>query len=526
MSLIAIQPIDIANMFNLLFPLLLCVQFAHSLPQTYDAIVHCLDESGVPQDYPGSSNFTADIIPYNLRLNYTPIAVAVPSTVPQVQGAVLCAVNLGVKVNPKSGGHSYASHSLGGEDGHLVVDLKYFTETSVDPVTNIATVGPGARLGNVALSLFEQGERAMAHGICPGVGIGGHVLHGGQGYGSHTYGLLLDFLIEADIVLADGSLVTTSETQNPELFWALRGAGMSFGIVTSLKFRTIPAPPQNILFYYPYSWNQTQARAGWDAWQAYCGGETTPVIPLEMNVRWVINNDTEGRLLFLLEGAYHGSEEDFLDAIGPLLDELAKIGGFEEDVRGVGTHELGWLDALLYANSNGLFSNWDNNQTLETPLNYTAHATFFAKSLMTSNLSPAGVDAWIDRLYATGPTSPTGWYFIIAAQGGPTSYVPTIPQDATSYAHRSSIYEWQLVAQTTTPPFDDAGITWLNPFISDIEAAESNVTLGMYYNYADPTLSKEEAHERYWLEHYGRLKGIKESVDPGLVFLNPQTVGN
>ncbi|KAF8853592.1 FAD-binding domain-containing protein [Acephala macrosclerotiorum] len=511
-------------MFNLLIPFLFN-QLANGAPQSYTSIVHCLSESNVPQDYPGSSNFTADIIPYNLRLNYTPIAVAVPTTVEEVQAAVLCASKLGVKVNPKSGGHSYASHSLGGEDGHFVVDLKYFTDVVVDE-DEVATVGPGARLGNVALSLFEQGERAMAHGICPGVGIGGHVLHGGQGYGSHTYGLLLDFLIEAEIVLANGSVVTTSETENSDLFWALRGAGMSFGIVTSLKFRTIPAPPQNVLFYYPYSWNQSQARAGWDAWQSYCGGETGPVIPLEMNVRWVIVNDTDGRLLFLLEGAYHGSEEGFLTAIQPLLDALADIGGLEADVRGVGTHSLGWLDALLYANSNGLFSNWDNNQTLETPLNYTAHATFFAKSLMTSNLSPAGVDAWINRLYATGPTSPTGWYFIIAAQGGPTSYVPTVPADSTSYAHRSSIYEWQLVAQTSTPPFDDAGITWLNPFISDIEAAESNLTLGMYYNYADPTLSKDEAHERYWLEHYGRLKEIKEGVDPGLLFLNPQTVGN
>lgn len=119
-----------------------------------------------------------------------------------------------------------------------------------------------------------------------------------------------------------------------------------------------------------------------------------------------------------------------------------------------------------------------------------------------------------------------GWYFIVAAQGGPTSYVPTIPSSSTSYAHRDSIYEWQLVAQAVAPPFDEAGITWLNPFVSDIEAAESNLTLGMYYNYADPTLSKEEAHERYWLQHYGRLAEIKKRVDPNLVFLNPQTVGN
>jgi FAD/FMN-containing dehydrogenase len=152
----------------LLSVFLLGAQFVYCAPQSYSSIIKCLDESNVPQDYPGTSNFTQDIIPYNLRLNYTPIAVAVPSTVSQVQAAVKCAAKLGVKVNPKSGGHSYAAHSLGGEDGHFVVDLKYFSGVSVDAVSQVATVGPGARLGNVALALFEQGERALAHGICPG----------------------------------------------------------------------------------------------------------------------------------------------------------------------------------------------------------------------------------------------------------------------------------------------------------------------------------------------------------------------
>lgn len=137
-------------------------------PQVYDKIVQCLTSADVPQSYPGTSDFAQLIIPVNLRLNFTPTALALPRTVPQVQSAVKCAAKLGVKVNPRSGGHSYASHSIGGEDGHFVVDLKYLRDTSVDSKTNFATVGPGARLGNVALALFNQGGRAMSHGICPG----------------------------------------------------------------------------------------------------------------------------------------------------------------------------------------------------------------------------------------------------------------------------------------------------------------------------------------------------------------------
>lgn len=131
-------------------------------------ITDCLDNAKVPQALPGSTNFTQAIRPFNLRLPFTPVAVAVPSTVSQVQAAVSCGTALGITISPKSGGHSYASHGIGGEDGHLMVDLKYFNTISLDKETGIATIGPGARLGNVAQELYDQGEAAISHGTCPG----------------------------------------------------------------------------------------------------------------------------------------------------------------------------------------------------------------------------------------------------------------------------------------------------------------------------------------------------------------------
>ena len=152
---------------SLVIIFLFCSLVLSCTAPTYETIVDCLQNADVPQDFPGTDDFTQHIIPYNLRLNFTPIALAVPRTVPQVQSAVRCAAKLGIKVNPRSGGHSYASHSIGGEDGHLVIDLKYFRETVVDLSTKVATVGPGARLGNVALDLFAQGGRALPYGLCP-----------------------------------------------------------------------------------------------------------------------------------------------------------------------------------------------------------------------------------------------------------------------------------------------------------------------------------------------------------------------
>lgn len=131
-------------------------------------ITDCLDTSHVPQYKSGGTNFTQSIKPFNLRLPFTPVAVAVPTTVAQVQAAVACGVKLGITISPKSGGHSYASHGLGGENGHLMIDLKYWNNVTLSNTTGIATVGPGSRLGNVAQALYTQGKAAISHGTCPG----------------------------------------------------------------------------------------------------------------------------------------------------------------------------------------------------------------------------------------------------------------------------------------------------------------------------------------------------------------------
>lgn len=128
----------------------------------------CLTTSNVSQVLTSDSKWAKAIAPFNLRLPFTPVAVAVPSTVAQVQAAVACGASAGVKVSAKSGGHSYASHGLGGEDGHLMVDMKLFNNVTVENSTGIATVGVGGRLGNIALALFNSSERAFSHGTCPG----------------------------------------------------------------------------------------------------------------------------------------------------------------------------------------------------------------------------------------------------------------------------------------------------------------------------------------------------------------------
>lgn len=133
------------------------------LPTVYT----CLDDEGVPQLDPDSDLFSSAIEPFNLRLQFTPVALALPTAVSQVQTAVLCAINNNVTVSAKCGGHSYASHGLGGEDGHLVIDMQNFNTTYVDLGSGIATVGSGLRTGDIAVALYNHGQRAISHGTCP-----------------------------------------------------------------------------------------------------------------------------------------------------------------------------------------------------------------------------------------------------------------------------------------------------------------------------------------------------------------------
>lgn len=133
-----------------------------------DILTECLTQSSVPWNTRGSYDWKLDAAPYNLRLNFTPVAIAVPTTIKHIQDAVACASKIGIKANAKCGGHSYGSFGLGGEDGHLTIEMDRMNKVVLDNITGIAAVEGGSRLGHVAFELYNQGKRAFSHGTCPG----------------------------------------------------------------------------------------------------------------------------------------------------------------------------------------------------------------------------------------------------------------------------------------------------------------------------------------------------------------------
>ncbi|KAK4238053.1 hypothetical protein C8A03DRAFT_33954 [Achaetomium macrosporum] len=238
---------------------------ASTLQECIEAVSHGRAEfAGFPSD---PSYQTAWVKPYNLEIPVTPAAVVRPQTAEDIAGFIQCAAAYNVKVQAKSGGHSYGNYGLGGVDGAVAIDMVHFQHFSLDNTTWLATIGAGTRLKGVAQKLHDAGGRAIAMGVSPGIGIGGHATIGGLGPISRMWGSCLDHVVEAEVVTADGRIQRASDAQNPDLFWTLKGAVSGFGVITEVVFRTHPEPATVVQYDYTITIGSQAAMAtSYSAW--------------------------------------------------------------------------------------------------------------------------------------------------------------------------------------------------------------------------------------------------------------------
>ncbi len=171
---------------------------------------------------------------YNAMHDRKPRAVVQCMDSADVMAVIAAARDSGLDLAVRGGGHSVPG--FGTVDDGLVIDLAKMNGLRVDPVKKIARVGGGATLGDVDHATYPFGL-AVPGGIISTTGIGGLTLGGGLGYLTRSCGLTIDSLLSADVVLADGRQVTASDYENEDLFWALRGGGGNFGVVTSFEFQ-------------------------------------------------------------------------------------------------------------------------------------------------------------------------------------------------------------------------------------------------------------------------------------------------
>ncbi|KAG9084699.1 hypothetical protein FRC06_003940, partial [Ceratobasidium sp. 370] len=394
------------------------------------------------------------------------------------------------------------------------------TSLSLNNVTGEATAQTGLKLGQLAQGIWDQGRRALPHGTCPyvrlllspippkkkselarrQVGIGGHTAYGGVGFYSRQAGLLLDRAVRAEVVLANGTLVTAAFDQNPDLYWALRGAGPSFGIVTAWTYATLPAP-DNIgyeLDYEPAAGGKDAFINAFKSFQSFARNA-----PSTLGMALAIVPDGANKLTFSLSGNFYGSIADFNTTIQPLLAQIPQ--------GKLTSKQFNWIESLA-----------DTAGSLSTSSPEPAD-NFYAKSLMIKDLvSNSSLASFVDYMYNQGTASNLGldWFVEIDLYGGE---IARAASDVSSYFNRDTFLTFQFYASAKplSAPYPASGIAFLDGMHDTIQVD----TQAAYPNYADPTLSASQWQTQYYGSNYARLSSIKSAVDPQNVFRFPQSVG-
>ncbi|EGC37785.1 hypothetical protein DICPUDRAFT_149614 [Dictyostelium purpureum] len=203
-------------------------------------------------------NFNNARFGYNYRYNRIPTVIIQPSDTASVQLVLEYAQTNNLKVSIKSGGHS--SISEGVMDNRVTIDLSQMKQISYDNVTRIITTQSGNKWVEFYDYTINQHGVATPGGSCPSVSIGGLTLGGGANDLSTLYGLATDNVVEMEVVLANRTIVTASETENSDLFWALRGGGHGgFGVVTQFKFKAYQVQPVYYSAWITWAWSDFEA---------------------------------------------------------------------------------------------------------------------------------------------------------------------------------------------------------------------------------------------------------------------------
>lgn len=484
----------------------------------------------------------------NLVFHYNPSAIVLAKVTADVQDAVNCAARSNIAVAARSGGHSFGGYGSGGMDGSLIIDLSNMNRTFSDPGRGTAEVQPGARLGDVAKDLYRQqnGQRGMPHGTCPTVGTGGHALCGGFGPMSRKWGMAMDQLIEADVVLADGSMVTASDNENPELFWGLKGSGSFFGIVTRFLFRTQDASAPTTFFEYEWGENLGSPNMVIQLVLALQTFAQTPTFPDEMGFHIQFSSPPRSHakkanaaIHISMRGAYLGPKRDFERVMQPLWSLFSKR------MIPMPLARIEKQDSYI-----AQIEDWDDfgepGEKLDTLTERTRHNNFVVKTLLTvdhtKGFTESSLEDFFHYLWKTGRqadrndvdslgrTSFWAWNIYFELFGGPSAaYRNEEVARTSSFAHRDGMWLIQLsVGTLPEQTLSRKSRKYLNKLYVKMQGAlrAAGMQQASYSCYTDPDLKEEEWRPFYYGDSITRLERLKAQVDPKNLFRNPQTLGN
>ena len=278
---------------------------------------------------PGDPDWDSARQTFNLLVDQQPAAIAFPVDARDVVAAVDYAREHGLRVAPQATGHN--AGPLASLADTLLVHVSQLDEVSIDAAARRVRVGSGVKWERITAQLSELGLAGL-HGSSPDVGIAGYSLGGGMGWLARKYGLQTNSVTAFEVVTADGRLVRTDASHEPDLFWALRGGGGSFGVVTAIEFAVYPVSELYAgALFFPFE----RASDVLHAWN-----DLLPTLPDEL-MTWavlfhfpdlpIVPEPVRGGSFVVVLGAYLGTEADGrallhpLRTLGPLTDTFAMV---------------------------------------------------------------------------------------------------------------------------------------------------------------------------------------------------------
>ncbi|HEY7702601.1 MAG TPA: FAD-binding oxidoreductase [Candidatus Limnocylindrales bacterium] len=420
---------------------------------------------------------------HNATIDRRPMLIVQAVSAADVARTVLFARETGLELAVRGGAHSLAGY--GTSEGGIVLDLGQMKGLHIDPVRRLAWAQAGLRAGEYTAAAARHGL-ATPFGDTGSVGLGGLTLGGGIGWLVRKYGLTIDALVSVEIVTADGRIVIASASENPDLFWAVRGGGGNFGVVTRFQFRLYPVSDilGGALFLPP----TREVLRGLEAVAAAAPEALTTISTLmPAPPAPFIPETVHGKLTLVVMFVYDGDPESGQAALEPFRALATPLAEMVMPMPYVGIYEL-----LKDAEQRGSASH---------------------RSLFLETLDDEAIDIILERMAA--PSSPAAMTQIRILGG----QMARVSSDATAFAHRDAKVMVVLIT-----PFEDVAETPLHAAWTQsyYEALRPRST-GVYSNFLEAE-GEVRVREAYPDATYRRLAEVKRRYDPSNTFRLNQNI--
>ena len=437
---------------------------------------------------PGDATYDSARRVYNAMIDKHPRLIAQVADVADVIAAVNFGRDNKLLIAVRGSGHN--GPGFGTCDDGLVIDLGQLKGVRIDAARREVRVEPGCTQGDVDHATHAFGL-AVPAGIVASTGISGLTLGGGHGYLTRQFGLTIDNLLEADVVLADGRMVTASAAENPDLFWALRGGGGNFGIVTSFLFK---AHPVKNVYGGPIFWDIADAARVMRAYRdflptapetlgAFVGLKTVPPVPPFPKEIW-------GKRVVAVISSYNGPVADGVAALKPLRDACPKP----------------LMDAMGEVPFPAL-------QSLFDPL-LPAGLQWYWKGDFVRELSDGAIAAHIE--HATKSPSGMCLTHIYPIDGA----AQRVASDATAWSVRDARWSMVIAAIDSDPAKAGALREWGRAYWKALHAFNTGTG---YVNFMMDDEGEARVQASYGANHK-RLRQVKKKYDPAYLFRVNQNI--